>query len=172
LHGLSFNGRGVRYVEGLVGGRAFGGEELRKAEEVRDEERAIRRGIERPVQGERREDVAAVERYRSAADAGDRLLVTREGTARQSAQRHHNLWVNRRELGEQVRSAGVDLCRLRGAPLGRVALDQRGKVTLLALEPDRRQEPVEQHPRRAPKGLTLPVLVKARRLAHDKELGV
>ena len=96
----------------------------------------------------------------------------REASARQISQRYYHLRIDGRQLGEQIRPAGVDLRRLRGAALGRFALDERREVDLLALHSHGDQETVEKHPGRPAKRLALLVLIEARRLAHDEEFGV
>jgi hypothetical protein len=122
--------------------------------------------------GERREDVAAVEWDDPAPDTRGGLLAAGKRAARQVPECHDYLRVYSGDLGHEVRPTGVDLRRLGGPALWRAALDEGREVDLLTLQPDGGEEPVEQHPRRAPERFSFLVLVETRRLTHDKEFGV
>src|SRR5215211_622451 len=77
---------GAGDVQGLVGGGTLGREELGQAGEVRDEERPICGGVQGPLERERREDVAPVERDRPPPDARGGLFPPREYPAGQIPQ--------------------------------------------------------------------------------------
>ncbi len=79
---------------------------------------------------------------------------------------------DRLDLPEQERRAGRDLVRLRVAILRRPALDDVGDVDLLALETDRADHLVELLPGAADERLALRVLVGARPLADEHQVGV
>src|SRR5215211_1429293 len=124
---------GAGDVEGLVGGGPFGLEELGQTGEIRDEERPVCRRVEGALEGERRKDVAAVERDRTPPDARDGLFPPGEYPAGQIPECNNDLGVDGRELGNEVRSAGTYLRRLRWPwrRTWRAALDKRGQVDLL-----------------------------------------
>src|SRR5215211_2666342 len=166
LHRFPLGVGGAGDVQGLVGGGPLGLQQLGQAGEVRDEERPVRRGVEGALEGERREDVAAVERYRAAPYTRDGLFPPRERPAGQIPEGHHDPGIDGRELGDEVRPARTHLGGLRrpGRRSRRAALDQRGQVDLLATEVERFEQAIEEHPRGSLKGFAPLILVKARGL--------
>ncbi len=76
------------------------------------------------------------------------------------------------DLPEEIRLARLDLVGHRVAVAGRAALDDVGDVDLGAGEPDALEQPVEELAGLADERVALLVLVEARRLADEHQVGV
>src|SRR5258708_4012987 len=83
----------------------------------------------------------------------------------------HDLRFDQRQLAREVRRARFDLVWHGVAVLRRPALEHVGDVDIWAAQADSRQQRVEQVARRAYEWFALPVLIEARRLAHDHDVG-
>ena len=83
-----------------------------------------------------------------------------------------NLRLHQLHLAAQITAAGLLLRVERVAVLRRTALDAVGDVDARAVEPDHREHIVEELARPADERLALLVLVRARGLAHDDDLGL
>ena len=95
-----------------------------------------------------------------------------EQLRREVAERRDELRLDQLDLPEEVRLARLDLVGLRIAVPRRAALDHVGDVDVGALEADPGEQLLEQLPRLADEGDALLVLVEARRLADEHQLGV
>ena len=87
-------------------------------------------------------------------------------------ERHHDSRVEDLELAPQVRRAGRDLVRLRVTVLGRPALDHVGDEHVLAPPADRGEELDQEVAGAAHEWPALPILVEARALADEDDLGL
>ena len=87
-------------------------------------------------------------------------------------ERHDDGRVEDLELAPQVRGAGRDLVRLRVAVVGRPALDDVGDEHVLAPPADRGEELDQEVAGPADEWPALPVLVEARPLADEDDLGL
>ena len=105
-------------------------------------------------------------------DAGDPGRLSRQQFRREVPERRDELRLDQLDLAEEVRLAGGDLVRLRVAVPGRAALEDVRDEDVGASQPDSREQLVEQLPRLPDERDALLVLVEARRLADEHEVGV
>jgi hypothetical protein len=105
-----------------------------------------------------------------AVDLRD-LRAVREVAERMAAERHDQARTDQGELDLQPRHVVGHLVGTRIAVAGRAGLDDVGDVDLLAIEPGRRQQLVQQPPRAAHERPALLVLAGAGRLADDHHVG-
>src|SRR5437867_68269 len=148
----------------------------------RKEQRECRKvGVERLAQGwlmERRGRVVDGKDHqpvgglaRPAMDARDRF-AWEELPHRVAAERDDHAGLQDLEVAAEPHVTGGDLFRERVAVLGGPVPNHVGDEDLAAVEPDAREELVEELPRGAHEGLSLHVLVVARRLAEEEDPGV
>src|SRR5439155_17297899 len=151
-------------------------EEFRDPREVLLEHLEHRRGVERcgGVVDRVEQNAPAAERdlLLLAVDACDPELLAREELRREVAERRDELWLDELDLFEEMGLAGLDLIRHGVTVPGRPALDHVGDVDVLAGHADPAQELVEQLSRLADEREALLVLVEARRLADEHQVGL
>ena len=129
-------------------------------------------GVPQQERGMERGDQHAVAvRMQPPAELADRLARLEQRLAGHAPERQHDLRVQHAELGVEERRAGSQLVGLRIAIARWAAFDRVGDVHLVARELDRFEHLREQLAGAAHEGLALCVLVGARALADDDELG-
>ena len=101
----------------------------------------------------------------------DRSLAGQEALERVPAEYQHHLRLEELELSLQVGLAGLGLVGHRVTVLRWAAFQDVGDVDVGAAEPDTAEQRVEQLAGGADERLALPVLVEARRFAHDHHVG-
>ena len=125
--------------------------------------------------------VERVEQHAAAADrrllllavhARDPELPAGEELRREVAERRDDHRLDQLDLAEEVALARLDLVRLRVAVAGRPALEDVRDVDVAARHPDLREQLLEQLPGLADERQALLVLVEARRLADEHQVGV
>src|SRR5262245_48082808 len=173
-------GLGWRGGDGGLGGRRRLQE--RPAEQLGDAPEVILQNLEHPgrVKGCRRvverieEHAPAAERHLLllAVNASDPRLLPREELGGEVAKRRDERWLDQLNLAEQVALAGLDLVRHRVAVPGRPAFQDVRDVDVASLQADAGQKLIEQLPCLADERKALLVLVEARRLADEHQLGV
>ena len=102
---------------------------------------------------------------------GDPGGLAGEELRREVAERRDQLRLDQLDLPEEVRLAGLDLLGLRVAVARRPALQDVAHVDVLARQPDAGEQLAEQLPGGADERHALLVLVEARRLADEHQLG-
>ena len=120
---------------------------------------------------ERGDQHAVAVRMQPPAQLADWLARLEQRLAGHAPERQHDLRVQHAELGVEERRAGSQLVGLRIAIARWAAFDRVGDVHLVARELDRFEHLREQLAGAAHEGLALRVLVGARALADDDELG-
>src|SRR5438309_2023372 len=105
------------------------------------------------------------------AELADRLARLEQRLAGHAPERQHDLRIQHAELGVEEPCAGSQLVGLRIAIARWAAFDRVGDVHLVARELDRFEHLREQLAGAAHEGLALCVLLGARALADDDELG-
>src|SRR5690606_29303857 len=121
---------------------------------------------------EERHDPDAVPSEPPTAQPGDALGGLEEVLGRHVTQRAYHLRLDDPDLLEQHALAGGDLGRRGVAVARRAVLHDVGDVDLVALEPHRREDLVEELAGAAHERPTGEVLLLAGRLAHEHEPGV
>ena len=104
--------------------------------------------------------------------AGNREARVEHPLRGHAAQTDNDFGTDQLKLLAQPRHARGGFFRQRVAVLRRTALDAVGDVDARAVEPDHREHIVEELARPADERLALLVLVRARGLAHDDDLGL
>src|SRR5262245_17639423 len=120
------------------------------------------------------EHPAAAERVllRGAANARDPRRVARQQLGREVPERADHLRLDQLHLALQVGTAGVDLLGLGIAIAGRTALEDVGDEDVLATHADPLEQFAEEAARAPDEREALAILLRARRLAHEHEVGV
>ena len=140
-----------------------------------------------PLVGRRAQQIRRMERRHGADGAGagvvvepfsagphDALAGRQQRLRRGIAERHQHVRVHQLDLPLDERQADLRLLRRRRPVAGRPPGNHVGDVGLAAVEPDRRDHPVEQFSGTSDKGQALDVLVAPGRFAdeHDARLRI
>ena len=109
---------------------------------------------------------------RRAPDPRDPGLIAGDQLRREVAERGDHLRLDQFDLPEQVGAAGLDLDRLRIAVAGRPAFQDVRDEDVLPAQADALEQLVEQPARTTDERQPLLVLLRARRLADEHQVGV
>src|SRR5688572_30285272 len=141
------------------------------SEQIEDRRRAQRRGrVEQRI--ERDHPASQLAPLRLAMDLRNAALAAGEQLRRVVAEGADHLRLDQLDPPYQERGALLDLLRERVAVPGRPAHEAVVDEHVLTVEPDLSEELVEELPRRAHEGEALEVLLGARRLADEHDVGV
>ena len=104
----------------------------------------------------------------------DAVAGRQQRLGRGIAERHQHVGIDQFDLPLDERQADLRLLRRRGAVAGRPPRDHVGDVGLAAVEPDRRDHPVQQFAGTSDERQAFDILVAAGRFAdeHDARLGI
>ena len=114
-------------------------------------------------------DVAALDH--AAVDARDRTLAGHQPLQSVTPEDEHDLGPHQGELSREVRRARLGLIRHGVAVLRRPAFEDVGDVHVAAAQADTCKQRVKQLSCGAHERLALAILVEARRLADDHDVG-
>src|SRR6478672_1881087 len=174
LDGFRLRPRGDELDHGRRRGRDRT-EQLRQAAEVRlqhlEHPRRVERGRGMEERIEEHARAAEHDLLLDAVHARDPERLAREELRGEVAERRDHLRLDQLDLAPEVRLTGLDLVRLRVAVSRRAAFEHVHHEHLVARHPDPGQQLAEQLPGSTDERHALLVLVEARRLADEHQIG-